>query len=1001
MSLPFTSLWPRIEPILDAVVELPEPLRSARARDLCAEDHELGAAVASLLSADASAGDFLRLPLVFEIDPDETLGEREVAPTPDLDRVGPFRIVRELGRGGMGRVLLGERDDGQFEQRVAIKILHGDVAAGADGETLVRERRILARLEHPRIARMYDGGVTAQGEPYFVMEHVDGVPLDAYCERERPGLVRRLALFREVCRAVEFAHGRFVIHCDIKPRNILVTADGEVKLLDFGIASLLEEEAQGRGARVRSFTPAYAAPEQIRGDTLSAATDVYQLGIVLRGILAESEVPADLAAIVAKSLRSDPAARYATAEALRRDLEDFLEGRPVAAFSGSTGYRVRKWVRRYRLAVSATAAIVVVLAAGLIGVAVQARAASKARDRAAMAERRATAVNEFVLHELLQAPTPEVAMGRDLTVAEVLGNASRSVEHAFQGEPATEADVRMTLAQTYAALGRSADAAEHARAARLLLAGSPALAPGLLDRAERTIAALAIDDGRFDEARRSLEALHARQVAAFGPSAVETLRTSVELGRAWRGAGELDRAEGVLREAYALARRDRPEEWRLTSEIDRLLAEVLTQEFQGVEAESLLRETLATLGQHLGPEHPERIRALLLLAAALQTQLRYTEAAEVTGEALALSRRVYAPDHPAIADALGWHGVAQERLSRYDEALAALKESFEIRRRVGGDGHRRTVGALFQVAVLTANMGRVEEALPLMVEVVERRASLLGESHPETLRAEESLNETYFELNRDKEAREVAERMTRAYEAAITAPEVDAERLDQFATHLLTVRPENLRDPGRALDLATRAVAASGRKRYTLLRTLADAHAETGRPDLAIDVMQEALRLPDGLRSWSTVQAVVDLLRKTGRTPEIDGFLTRHRERQLAVPRLDERMVAKTERVLALHLQREGRPGDAEAMFAQADGRLRRILPEGNWEIGRLLSEWGGCRVDRGAYAEAEPLLLEGHSILEKDRGARKPASEARGRLVRLYEAWGRPADAARWKGAP
>jgi len=193
MSLPLTRLWPRIEPILDAVVELPEPLRSAKAQSLCADDHELSAAVARLLRADSSAGDFLGVPALLAFDPEETLAEIDGVPR-DMDRIGPFRIVRELGRGGMGRVLLGERDDGQFEQRVAIKILHGDLTAGADREAIVRERRILARLEHPRIARMYDGGVTGSGEPYFVMEHVDGLALDAYCEKVRPSLAPEQAL---------------------------------------------------------------------------------------------------------------------------------------------------------------------------------------------------------------------------------------------------------------------------------------------------------------------------------------------------------------------------------------------------------------------------------------------------------------------------------------------------------------------------------------------------------------------------------------------------------------------------------------------------------------------------------------------------------------------------------------------------------------------------------------------------------------------------------------
>jgi serine/threonine-protein kinase len=749
---------------------------------------------------------------------------------------------------------------------------------------------------------------------------------------------------------------------------------------------------------VRSFTPAYAAPEQIRGEAVTAATDVYQLGLVLKGLIGGEPVPADLQAIVAKALRADPASRYATAEALRRDLEDFLEGRPVAAFSAATGYRVRKWIERYRVAVSAVGAVVLALALGLIGVTLQSEATARARDRAATAERRVSAVNEFVLHELLEAPMPEVAMGRDLTVAEVLGNASRSVEHVFQGQPAVEAEVRLTLAHTYAALGRYKDAAEHARAAKLLLAGAPDLAPGLLDRAERTLASLAIDDGKFDQARTSLEALYARQVAARGPSDEEALLTSAELGRALKGTFELARAEQVLREAAALARRDRPDDWRLSIEIDRTLSDVLALSQQGIESEALARSVLDTMGRHLGVDHPERVRALMQLAIALNLELRYPESSQAIEEALTLSRKVFGSDHPMTAEVLTQKALSEERLSHYDGAVAAVKEALEIRRKALGPQNPRTLVSLYQLGVLTANAGRPEEAIPIFVEVVEGRATVLGESYVETIRAMKSLNIAYLRVDREAEARAVGERMTRAYETVVASPDADPERLDQFAQHLMTIRPKDLQDAKRALGLAERAVAATGRTRWSMLRTLGDAYAETGRSDLAIAAMQEALALPDGLRSWSTTEVVVGLLRDEKRDAEIEPFLIAHRDRQLAASHPDERMVAKTERVLALHLVKSGRPKDADPYFAQAEGRFRRVLPAGNWEIGRLLSDWGACRTELRVYPEAERLLLDGYEILAADMAMTDATAAARDRLAKLYEAWGKPGDAKRWR---
>jgi tetratricopeptide (TPR) repeat protein len=474
--------------------------------------------------------------------------------------------------------------------------------------------------------------------------------------------------------------------------------------------------------------------------------------------------------------------------------------------------------------------------------------------------------------------------------------------------------------------------------------------------------------------------------------------TAAELGRALRTAGDLARAEEVLREASALVHRDRPDAWRSHVEIERNLAETLTLQSRGVEAEAIARAVLETVERNLGPEHPERIRALTLRANALNTLFRYTEAAEATEQALDLGRRIFGNDHPVTAQILLWHALAQERLGRHDAALAALEESHAIRRRTLGASHPHTLLARHQLGILTANAGRPEEAIPIFEDVLARRAGTLGEAHPDTLRVMRSLNLALDDLRLRGETIAVADRMTRAYEAAVAAPDADPARIDAFAQHLLSLFPKDLRDPARALVLAERAVAATGRKRPVPLRTLADAQEATGRRDLALATMREALELPDGLRSWSTTEAVVRLLGREGRASEVEPFLREHRERQLAAASPDERMVAKTERLLALELQRAGRAEEAEARFAEAAARLERVVPAGNWEIGRQLSEWGRCLAERGAFAQAEAKLLEGHAILATDRNAGEAMDDARDGLVKLYEAWGKPGEAGRWR---
>lgn len=995
MNEELARLWPRAERILDEVLELPEPERTSRALASCGGDPALERAVRDLLRADSQPTAFLdRLP--------EALFDGAADAPPPIERIGPFRIAGELGSGGMGTVLLGERDDGTFEQRVAIKLIHRGLGTADARETLVRERRILARLEHPDIARMYDGGVTSDGDPYFVMENVDGVRIDAYCRERGLSLAARLRLFARVCRAVEYAHGRFVVHCDLKPGNILVTPAGDPKLVDFGIAHLLEGEPRGATpTEARGMTPAYAAPEQERGEPATAATDVYQLGIVLREILTDARgpaaeaalrrLPADLAAAVGKALRLAPADRYPTVETFRRDLEAFLQHRPVSAHPATPGYLLGKFAARHRVQVAAAAAVVTALLAGLIGVASQSRVAAAERDRARNAERRASAVNEFVLQELLRAPMPEASLGRNLTVAEVLGNAARSVGHAFDGEPRTEAEVRLALARTYAALGRADEAATHAEAARDLLARDRATPQASLLAAERTIADIEYAKGDYPRARVLLEDLHARDADRLGAGHPETLQAAASLGRVLSAVGEFARAEAVLRDAREIAAREHPGLWRLSLDLGGPLARALSRRNENVEAERIAREMLSVLEDHVGPDHPERVTTLGLLAETLVGQFRYVDAEAVAVEAVSDSRRIFGAEHPATAEALYTHALTLERLGRYPGAIAAVEEAVSAARKTLGPDHPKTLFFTLGKAILVRNSGDPSRAESLVREVVDGRARVLGEANPDTIAALRSLNVLLLALGRDDEARSVAERAVRAFDEAAVDAGADPNVVDGFAEFLLTVRPEAVRDPRKALTLAERAVAATGRQAYPQLRTLGDALDALGRKPEAIAAMREALALPDGIRSWSTEERVVELLRETGTPRDVESFLEERIAAQRAHPGADERMIGKSVRLLALHFQGERRLDEAESRFAEAEEIFRRVLPGDNWELGRIVSEHGGCLAARGDAARAEALLVEGVRILEKDPLAKRASAEARKRLAELREEAGRP----------
>ncbi|MBI4910380.1 MAG: serine/threonine protein kinase [Acidobacteria bacterium] len=396
--------WARVKKILDACLDL-EPAQWAHyLNESCAGDSEVRAEVESLLSSHEQAGDFIVHP---------ALRESFVG-----GRLGHWKIVADIGEGGMSRVCLAERDDGQFEQRAAVKILK----RGMDTDLVLRhfqmERQILAGMHHPHVARLLDGGVTPGGRPYFVMEHIEGQRIDEYAESKKLSPAGRLRLFQQVCSAVHYAHQRLVVHRDIKPSNILVTPDGTAKLLDFGIATILSpERALGTLSAAQMLTPDYASPEQIRGEPVTTHSDVYSLGVLLYKLLTglnphspantsphelaraicerDPHAPStvvrqehrrilagDLDNIVLKAMERDPQQRYASAEQLSQDIRHYLEGRPVLARPHTWRYRASKFVMRNKLAVAGATTIVFLLAGGMAATLWQARIARMERERA-------------------------------------------------------------------------------------------------------------------------------------------------------------------------------------------------------------------------------------------------------------------------------------------------------------------------------------------------------------------------------------------------------------------------------------------------------------------------------------------------------------------------------------------------------------------------------------------------------------------------------------------
>ena len=490
------STWNTLSKLLDEALDLEPAARDTWLERLRVTQPSLAPSVRKLLAAHASSetADVLaRLPTLASA----SAAERITALTAG-DRIGPYRLKRELGAGGMADVWLAERADGAFERDVALKLpminrLRRDLA-----QRFARERDILARLEHPHIARLYDAGVSEDGLPYLAMEYVDGQTIVEFCDSRKLGIAERLRLFGQVLDAVQYAHASLVIHRDIKPSNILVTAGGEVRLLDFGIAKLLADndtahETQLTRLSGRALTPDYASPEQIKGEPLTIATDVYSLGVVLYELLAGSRpyrlkvqsvaqleqavigaeprrpsgavtvesaaarsmnqqrlsraLAGDLDTIVLKTLAKSPAERYSTIAEFAQDLSNHLTGLPVRAQPASWRYRAQKFVLRNRLGVGAAGTIAVILVAAT-GVSIwQARVAVQQTSVAQREAKRAQAVQTFLL-DLFRANTDAQAdpvHARETTARELLDIGAASVTQQLSDEPKVHDEVLETL----------------------------------------------------------------------------------------------------------------------------------------------------------------------------------------------------------------------------------------------------------------------------------------------------------------------------------------------------------------------------------------------------------------------------------------------------------------------------------------------------------------------------------------------------------------------------
>ena len=676
----------------------------------------------------------------------------------------------------MGVVYLAERADDAYRQRVAIKLVR--IAADGIVERFQRERQILANLEHPNIARLLDGGTTAAGLPYLVMEYVDGEPIDTYCERHELDVEQRLKLFLSVCAAVRFAHQNLVVHRDLKPSNILVTADGQPKLLDFGIARLVENEgAQDDATQTigRMMTPQYASPEQLRGGQVTTASDVYSLGVLLYQLLTGirpygvdvdslgemerivcEEVPSapskmvpgpegsllrgDLDWITLKALEKEPGRRYGSPFLLAEDIERHLRHEPVVARPPSARYRIGRYVRRHRLGVLAASVVVLALVAGalLAGVGfVQATRDRKLAERDAASSREVTAF----LQEMLSSVKPDNARGHEVTVREVLDEAATRLEGRFDENPEVEAALRFTVGDSYQALGEFETALpllEKAVEIRRRELGDDD--PRFMDTLDR-LGMVYWLTGDFQRSLRCSEEMLVIRERISGRDSLEYTQILGNIANTHADMGDLTKAEDLLRRALAVERElligeDRED---LSYTINNL-ATVLADQERFDEAIELHRESLAIRRETIGDDSPAVVISLMNLGFALHGAGRESEAEEVLGQAIEIGDVIFGPEHLRVASARMTLASVFAAMGRLDEAEAMCRRVLDELSRGSGERSWRAGGAHGVLGEILIDQGRVDEGKAELRAGLEILNETLGESHPRTVTVREALD---------------------------------------------------------------------------------------------------------------------------------------------------------------------------------------------------------------------------------------------------------------------
>ena len=798
--------WKKIKQIFSEALELEGEERHCFLADACGENEELRSEVESLIRAHESTGaldrslNTIRLTAVHSAKQERVKGKR----------VGNYRIAREVGHGGMGAVYLAERDDGQFEQQAALKLLHSPFASDEELKRFRSERQILATLNHENIARLLDGGITEDGQPYYVMEYVDGLPLDAYCDKHKLNIEERLRLFQDVVSAVQYAHRKLVVHRDLKPPNILVTKEGRVKLLDFGIAKFLDgkgpfqTDLQLTQPGLLPITPSYASPEQIRGDSITTASDIYQLGLVLYELLCglrpydvsgkspgqleniicgkQPSVPArrltelkapddihkiceqrstglkklqknlsgDLEAIIMKTLRKEPDRRYESAEQLLDDIGRYLEGEPVKAHPDSKLYRVKKFLARNAVVSTAATLIVLLLAGYLVTITWHSHQTQKALERAESEAEKSAQVVDFMIG-MFEAGDPRAHPGDEITVGKLI---ERGLEEAnrLDNQPELQANMFNVIGKVYTSLGRYDDAAE--------ILGKAVDIQKQYSESNAAETARYLNDYGYALSRMDMydEALtyHAEALdimkALYGEKHPEVANAMLRKGY-WMPVAGTERAYELRRKALGIRRDIYGENHLLTAEAYMQMGKVQRSRAEPREAIEFFERALEIRKDQLGTDHPDVAESMIFLGDVYRLYDIDTHKAETLyRQALQIQENTLSLRHSSRLHGLSSLAGLLSEKGDHSEAIELYRENLEIRWDIFGETHPSIAEGKGQLAAGYSRMGDFENAESYYRKSLDMWVDLMGPGHNTVRGALTGLGNLMTEMDRYDEA---------------------------------------------------------------------------------------------------------------------------------------------------------------------------------------------------------------------------------------------------------